>query len=130
MKRRYMAMSEVQPAERGTVSFQLVLAYLPRNEITPWATWSRNTDDGSTYWGHYFDSPDDAIDDYLDRCEQEGLDPGKFEECFECGGKATRFAFREQNMYGDADHTFTVDVPVEVLVCELCLAEHQLRLEP
>jgi hypothetical protein len=39
---------------RATQAAEIVLAYLPHNDVTPFATWQRNVADGGTYWGHYF----------------------------------------------------------------------------
>src|SRR5262245_13774409 len=46
---------DLHPAGRATMASEIVLCYLPHNDITPFATWQRNTADGDTYWGHYFD---------------------------------------------------------------------------
>jgi hypothetical protein len=54
----------------GNVPAEIVLAYLPHNDVTPYATWQRNTDEfQSTYWGHYFraDEADEAVADFMKR---------------------------------------------------------------
>jgi hypothetical protein len=54
----------------GAVPAEIVLAYLPHNDVTPYATWQRNTDEfQSTYWGHYFraDELDEAVADFMKR---------------------------------------------------------------
>lgn len=52
----------------GTVEAEIVLCHLPHNHMTPWVTWQRNVDQfEGCYWGHYFDSPVDAFNDYNDR---------------------------------------------------------------
>ena len=54
----------------GAVPAEIVLAYLPHNEITPFVTWQRNTAEfKSTYWGHYFKAGelDAAIADFEKR---------------------------------------------------------------
>lgn len=54
------------PGGRATQAAEIVLAYLPHNTITPYATWQRNVTDGGTYWGHYFraDELDAALADF------------------------------------------------------------------
>jgi len=54
----------------GLVPAEIVLCYLPHNEVTPFATWQRNTEEfQSTYWGHYFRATelDAAINDFMKR---------------------------------------------------------------
>ena len=53
----------------GAVPAEIVLCYLPHNKVTPYVTWQRNTDYGSTYWGHYFQAneADAALVDFLQR---------------------------------------------------------------
>jgi hypothetical protein len=53
----------------GRTAAEIVLAYLPHNTVTPFVTWQRNTDDGSTYWGHYFTAADadEAVADFAKR---------------------------------------------------------------
>ena len=51
------------PGGRATQPAEIVLAFLPHNTVTPFATWQRNVKDGSTYWGHYFRTADEAMDD-------------------------------------------------------------------
>lgn len=54
----------------GLMKSEIVLCHLPHNEITPFCTWQRNIDDGSTYWGHYFyadQSHDDVVADFFKR---------------------------------------------------------------
>jgi len=59
------------PGREGLNAAEIVLAFLPHNEFTPWVTWQRNTEDPyvSTYWGHYFRAgeEDDAIADFMKR---------------------------------------------------------------
>lgn len=44
----------------------IVLAYA-RTSTQPWVTWEM-TREGITYWGHYFDTEDDAKRDFVSRC--------------------------------------------------------------
>jgi hypothetical protein len=47
-------MRRTLPQTNGQMAAEIVLAHLPHNTITPFVTWQRNIEDGSTYWGHYF----------------------------------------------------------------------------
>lgn len=63
-------MRRTLPMRDGLVPAEIVLAYLPHNDITPYATWQRNTEQfKSTYWGHYFRAgeEDEALDDFMKR---------------------------------------------------------------
>jgi hypothetical protein len=63
-------MRRTLPMGTGLVPAEIVLAYLPHNDITPFATWQRNTDKyEGTYWGHYFraDELDKAMSDFMKR---------------------------------------------------------------
>jgi len=54
----------------GLVPAEIVLCFLPHNEVTPFATWQRNTAEfEGTYWGHYFGpgEADAAIADFKTR---------------------------------------------------------------
>ena len=52
----------------GLVPCEIVLCHLPHNAITPWVTWQHNTDEfKSTYWGHYFRDPEEAVTDFFKR---------------------------------------------------------------
>jgi hypothetical protein len=51
----------------GLVPAEIVLCHLPHNTVTPFVTWQRNTDYGSTYWGHYFRDVDEAFEDFNKR---------------------------------------------------------------
>ena len=55
------------PAGRGTQAADVVIAFLPHNTVTPYATWQMNVADKSTYWGHYFRDLDEAMADYEKR---------------------------------------------------------------
>lgn len=54
-------------AGRGTQAAEIVIAFLPHNDVTPYATWQMNVADQSTYWGHYFREADEALADYEKR---------------------------------------------------------------
>ncbi len=57
-------------ARAGNVPAEIVLAYLPHNDVTPFVTWQANTDKfPGTYWGHYFkaDEADEAVADFMKR---------------------------------------------------------------
>jgi hypothetical protein len=62
-------MRRTLPPGRGLMASEIVLAYLPHNDVTPIATWQRNIEDGSTYWGHYFSANEgeQAVADFLKR---------------------------------------------------------------
>jgi hypothetical protein len=60
-------MRRTLPPGRATRPAEIVLAFLPHNTFHPYATWQRNTDDGGTYWGHYFADPDEALADFEKR---------------------------------------------------------------
>ena len=46
----------------------IVLAHIPNNDYTPYATWAFSKPDASdTYWGHYFASISEAHSDYQER---------------------------------------------------------------
>jgi len=62
-------MRRTLPDRRGAAAAEIVLCYLPHNEITPFCTWQRNVADGSTYWGHYFNGKefDRAFADWKER---------------------------------------------------------------
>ena len=52
------------PFRPGMLSAEIVLCYLPDNNATPFVTWQRNIEDGSTYWGHYFKTEHEALADF------------------------------------------------------------------
>jgi len=57
-------------AREGLVPAEIVLCHLPHNNITPFVTWQRNTEEfESTYWGHYFfaDEAEKAVEDFFKR---------------------------------------------------------------
>jgi hypothetical protein len=61
-----------RPLQRngGLVPAEIVLCFLPHNDVTPFATWQRNTAEfEGTYWGHYFgpNEADAAIADFKTR---------------------------------------------------------------
>jgi hypothetical protein len=64
-------MRRTLPMERpGWVPAEIILAHLPHNRITPFATWQRNTDEfEGTYWGHYFRAGEEekAVKDFMTR---------------------------------------------------------------
>jgi hypothetical protein len=62
-------MRRTLPHRKGLRHADVVLAYLPHNRTTPYATWQMNVDDQSTYWGHYFYHGEeaDAYADFLKR---------------------------------------------------------------
>jgi hypothetical protein len=66
---REIKMRRTLPIRPGLVPAEIVLVYLPANKTTPFVTWQRNTDDGGTYWGHYFgpDEADEAVADFFKR---------------------------------------------------------------
>jgi len=55
------------PGGAATRPAEIVLAYLPHNDLSPYATWQMNVADKSTYWGHYFREADEALADYEKR---------------------------------------------------------------
>lgn len=50
---------------------ELILAYLPKNEATPWVTWVRNNPDrggdGTKFWGNYHADYQSAAHDFKTR---------------------------------------------------------------
>lgn len=58
-------------ADREHVPTELILAYLPKNEATPWVTWFRQDPDrggnGVRYWGNYHADYRDALADFKTR---------------------------------------------------------------
>lgn len=50
---------------------EIILAHLPENAATPFATWTRDSETGETYYGHYFDNEAEAIEDYQTRGEPD-----------------------------------------------------------
>jgi hypothetical protein len=55
----------------GVAGAEIVLAFLPHNSVTPWATWQANPGDEypSTFWGHYFRAgeEEEALADFMKR---------------------------------------------------------------
>jgi hypothetical protein len=51
----------------GMLLAEIVCCYLPDNSVTPFVTWQRNIEDGSTYWGHYFKTESEARADFAAR---------------------------------------------------------------
>lgn len=62
-------MRRTLPTRSGLMNAEIVLVHLPHNTITPFVTWQRNIDDGSTYWGHYFcaDEAEATVADFFKR---------------------------------------------------------------
>lgn len=55
------------PFKPGNLTAEIVCCYLPDNHATPFVTWQRNIEDGSTYWGHYFKTESEALADFSKR---------------------------------------------------------------
>lgn len=66
---RKIKMRRALHAFKGLMDAEIVLVHMPDNEVTPFATWQRNLQDGGTYWGHYFgpDEGDEAVKDFMTR---------------------------------------------------------------
>lgn len=70
---RFFALSNPLP-NGGIIVAQKQVAYehavvvcrLPHNELTPYVTWAVGRD-GDAYWGHYFKTFDEAIEDWRNR---------------------------------------------------------------
>jgi hypothetical protein len=43
---------------------EIVIAFLPDNQMTPWVTWVRGKLDGGYYWGHYYRDASQAWADF------------------------------------------------------------------
>lgn len=69
MTNRIILQRRPLPGRNGCMEAEIVLVHLPKNTITPYVTWQRNTEDGSTYWGHYFyaDKFAKAVKDFEER---------------------------------------------------------------
>lgn len=49
----------------------VVLAYRDDNsEHMPWITWRCGPEGNDTCWGHYFNNQDDAVSNYIARCDE------------------------------------------------------------
>ena len=46
---------------------EVILAFTGHENVQPFVTWKRNVADGSCYWGHYFISLRNALEDYDER---------------------------------------------------------------
>jgi hypothetical protein len=51
----------------GDTHLQTVLCYIPGNELTPYATWLFNMQDGGFHWGHYHRHINEAIPEFMTR---------------------------------------------------------------
>lgn len=58
-----------RPLPKGNLEqlAEIVLCFLPHNKLTPYATWQRNIEENSTYWGHYFQTVEEATKDFQTR---------------------------------------------------------------
>lgn len=64
----HIKMRRTLPPGEGLVPAEIVLVWLPHNEITPYVTWQHNTKDHEGYyWGHYYREPDDALANFFKR---------------------------------------------------------------
>ncbi len=56
--------SESFPKQRATVAFSVVLRDFGPDKPHRFVTHCRNDDDGSHYWGHYFNDENEAREDF------------------------------------------------------------------
>ncbi len=63
----------------ATAPYRITLGY-NRDTAAPWVTHCRNEQTDGLFWGHYFESFEAAIKDYLKRCREAGISPEPFVE--------------------------------------------------
>lgn len=51
---------------KGRTDERVVLAFTSRLDVHPWVTWAID-EQGSAFWGHYFNDPAEALADFHER---------------------------------------------------------------
>jgi hypothetical protein len=68
MSRQTLLRAAVPPTSATEEPSDIVLVFLDHNQVTPYVTWHLNLTSEDTYWGHYFKTCEEAIEDYIKRC--------------------------------------------------------------
>jgi len=77
-----------------------VLYYLPDNKYTPWVTWAARKDSPqNTFWGHYFQTLEDAQADFDMRAFERSHKLNKVLDALEAPEESRRDIYRKFRRY-------------------------------